>query len=164
MGGIVRSSPRTAPLAAPALLALLAACGGQTRSSDQVAAEPPVSVDRITDHPEAYVGARVTLTSDVGKVHGPRAFTIEDSDPALPEKLLVVTRRGVRELLADGRNLMDDDVVLVTGAVRRLSVAELERELQLDLDPEVGRHFQGKPVLVASEIRRVAKEEDEPSR
>lgn len=111
----MRSSPRTAPLAAAALLALLAACGGQTRSSDQVAAEPPVSVDRITDHPEAYVGARVTLTSDVGKVHGLRAFT-------------------------------------------------LERELQLDLDPEVGRHFQGKPVLVASEIRRVAKEEDEPSR
>jgi predicted small lipoprotein YifL len=136
-------------------LALGTACGAKgplPRDSD---VEPPISVDRISDHPEQFLGERVRLAAHVAEQLGSRIFTLKDEDPVRKEQILVVTRRSLSRLLAEERTtLKPGERVLVSGVIRRCDVAEVEAELAVDLDPKLEERFRGKPMLVASEVVR----------
>ncbi len=144
-----------AALAFLVTLSVSAACGGKVPLPGDADIEPPISVDRIRDKPEEFIGQRVRLTADVAEAHGSRIFTLKDDDPVMKEQMLVVTRRPLPRLLAEERTtLKPGDKVLVSGMVRRGDVAEIEGELGVDLDPGLEARFRGKPLLVASEVVR----------
>jgi hypothetical protein len=117
--------------------------------------EPPISVDRIRDDPDDFIGDRVRLSTEVAEVQGTRILTVKDDDPLLKEQMLVLTRRPIGALLGEEKTtLTPGDELLITGVVRPGDMADLEAELGLDLDTRLENRFRGTPVLVASELVR----------
>lgn len=108
------------------------------------AATPTVAPADIINNPSAWVGRRVTVSGDVEEVWTPRAFNMDSG--VTPGELLVVSREPFPKL-ADHDPLVDD-VATVTGTVRMLAVADVEREIGWDLQPEIEVEFTGKPMLV----------------
>jgi hypothetical protein len=144
-----------------ALWMLVAGCAG-SGSVPGADAEPPISVDRIRDTPEAFIGERVRLAAAVAEQYGSRMLALKDDDPAFKEQMLVITSRPLSVLLGDGGGtLRKGETLLVTGTVRAGRLTELERELGVQLDPQVRARYEGKPVLVASEIVRTGDRETE---
>lgn len=131
------------------------ACGrDEARDQPQAPAEPPpgatVTVEQVDEDPMRFYGKRVTLSGEVEKIYGARAFELEGESIWWDEQLLVVTRSPI----AIGKQMLtSDEDVLVSGTVRKLTVAEIERELGWDLESEIEVEFAEKPVLVADSIR-----------
>jgi len=104
--------------------------------------EPPAGADvtaaRIADDPGAFVGQTVTVGGEVERTAGPRAYTLDGGF-------------GGRDLLVLGAQPREEgEEAVVTGRVRLLEVAEVERELGWDLDTELEVEFAQQPVLIAS--------------
>jgi len=134
------------------LIAVLGACGRddeampvQTRLAPGAAA----TVEQVDEDPMRFQGKRVRLGGEIDKVYSPRAFELEGEGVWWDEQILVVTRSPVT---IGGRILTEDDEVMVTGKVRKLTVAEVERELGWDLDPQIEVEFRDLPVLVADAV------------
>lgn len=119
------------------------------------AEQKAATVENVSEHPDRFLGKTVVLSGEIDNVYGDRAFQLEDEDDVIFEdKVLVLTKSPVR--LA-GLAPRDDDEVVVTGKVRRLQVAELERDLGWDLTPDIEKDFGSKPVVVADSIDRIAR-------
>ena len=148
--------PRCAPGSRVFAALLLVSMGcGTTKAPPRDGSSPPASVDRITDDPDDFTGARVRLTARVAEVIGSRIFTLKDEDPVVKEQLLAVARRPLAAMLGEGgAELKPNDKVLVTGVVRPGDLAAIEGELDLDFDAKLEQRFRGKPVLVVSEVVR----------
>jgi hypothetical protein len=157
----MRVSRPAAALVGAVLLGLAAGCAASPGGVNPHV-DPPVTVDAIADHPDQYYGRRVALTAAIDAILGSRAFTVADDDPARKERMLVVTRR--RPATGERPGLARGDVVIMNGTVRRFVAAELEPEFGIDLDPEIEKKLEGRPVLVASDVRKVGTVSDEPSR
>lgn len=109
------------------------------------------TIEAIEQKPEAYLGQTVTVSGEIERIHGKRAFTLGGGDFVFEKELLVVTPVDFTNV-ADrpgGVGLNADDIVQVTGEVRRLEVAEIEHELDLDLTPELEIEFKSRPVVIA---------------
>lgn len=102
-----------------------------------------VTVGDVNDRPEDYLGRTVTLDGEIEAVHGPGLFTL-DGPGVLDDQILVWTPQ--RGAVSEGRE------VRVTGPVRRMVVAEIERELELDLDPELELAFERRPVMMSGDV------------
>lgn len=147
------------PLAV-ALIALLGgACNEKKREQAQPAQAQPaavpqpvpqIDVEQVTEDPMRFLGKRVMLGGEVGKVYNPRAFQLEGEGIWWDDRMLVVTRAPIS---IGGAMLTEDDEVTVSGTVSRLTVAEVERDLGWDLQQEIEVEFRDKPVLVADTIR-----------
>ena len=117
--------------------------------------KPTPTVEKVTEQPFAYENRAVTLFGEVDDVYGERAFQLQsEEDPfeIWEEELLVISRSPIR---MPGRSLEDDDHVVVSGKVRNLVVADLERELGWDLDPELETEFANKPIVIADGVSLV---------
>ncbi len=133
------------PLAA---LALTGAC-----KSEEVAVPETASttVEDVAEEPFDYAGKQVTLVGEVDNVFGERSFELEGNDWLFDEELLVVSKNAPR---LGGRTIEDGDEVVVTGTVRMMTT-DVERDTGWDLSSEVEVEWEGKPVLVATSVRRV---------
>jgi hypothetical protein len=128
---------------------------GEPMTKDTEAEQKAPSVESVSEHPERFLGKTVTLSGEVDHIYGDRAFQLEDQgDVIFEDKVLVLTKSPVR---LGGVAPRDDDEVVVTGKVRRLQVAELERDLGWDLTPDIEKEFGSKAVVVADSIDRVAR-------
>lgn len=142
-------------LSALVLLALGAGCKSGKLPLPDGEIEPPISVDKIRDDPDEFIGERVRLAARVAESHGTNMFTVRDDDPVLKEQMLVITRRPIAVLLGEeNTTLKAGDELLVSGVVRPGDIGDLEAELGVDLDTKLENRFRGKPVLVASEVVR----------
>ena len=118
------------------------------------------TIDEITDSPGQFLGRTVTVSGEVDAVLGPRAFTIGGDDFIGEDELLVVGANNLPQLIgrselpgrAAGELLAEDDVVQVTGPVRRFDLAAFEREIGFDLDDNLFRDWAGRPAIVASSL------------
>lgn len=130
-----------------ALLAagLLAACNRQ-----ETPPEATTTVEQVEEEPFRFYGQEVTLYGEVDEVHSERAFELKGMDVWWDDKILVLTRSPV---VMGVETLTDDAEVLVTGTVRRMVAAEVERELGWDLEQEIEAEFVDQPVLIASSVR-----------
>ena len=146
----------------PSLWILAAGCaGGSAGAVTKV--DPPVSVDRIRDTPDAYVGKRIRLGASVAEQRGSRVFVLKDHDPAFKEHMLVITTKPLSDLLGESRTGLEaGEKVLLTGVVHREPLAALEGELGVQLEEGVRARFEGTPVLVATEVVRTGDREQEP--
>jgi hypothetical protein len=132
----------------------------------QTPTEP--SVGDIVDEPENWIGRQVTVSDDVTDVIGPRAFQMGEEDFLGlfgGTELLVVGARNLPQWVGNDfaeSGFFDDDgdydelqgaVARANGTVRRFNLAEVERELGVDLDDALFEDFDGDPVLVAQSVR-----------
>jgi hypothetical protein len=115
------------------------------------------TVDQITDQPSAFYADIVVVTGELDRSIGWRSFVIEDNDLLFDEELLVVSARPLVD--RDGQPIRIATFALqqvparVTGNVRPFDLAEIERELDLDLDDNLYTEWVGKPVLIATSVR-----------
>ncbi|HXG85209.1 MAG TPA: hypothetical protein VNI84_14405 [Pyrinomonadaceae bacterium] len=127
----------------------LTACGES--AGDRVEKVGGVTARQVIENPANYVGKTVTVSGDVEEIWGPRAFNM-DSGASLGE-LLVVGRDPFPQIPdAGNRAYVISDVATVTGVVRMLVTADIEREIGWDLDPRIEAEFNAKPVLIAQSI------------
>jgi hypothetical protein len=115
-----------------------------------------VTVNQLAANPAAFWGTEqlVTVVGEVEDTLGWRAFTIEDNDLLFDEELLVVSARPLLD--RHGRTVesafLGDDDILVSGTVRAFNLAELERELGVDLEDDLFTAWTGRPAIIAHSI------------
>lgn len=122
-------------------------------SATEQAEQEDSQLEQITENPSAFIGKSVTVEGEVQDVLSPRAFKIADQaagDELLivfPEALTAERAQEAEKLLVDNANAQ------VTGVVRVATLAEYERDYGLLFDdPGVEVEFEGKPVLVATNV------------
>lgn len=107
-----------------------------------------VSLTDITGNPEQFYGRRVTVTGNVNVILSPNAFTIAEVN-LLDLGEITILSSTPRRALNEGEPLR------VTGTVRQFVRAEIERDLDFDLDEDLAVQFEEKPVIVADSITPV---------
>lgn len=141
----------------------LAACGAPAAGSGDVVVPPSATTEPITsaqtstlpepdsllgdivDRPADYVGDIVTVTAEVVEAVPGSHLAITDLNLSEGSVLPVVT-------LGPGEPVAAGDLVEVTGEVRLLDLFELEQELGVSLEEAALLEFEGRPVIVASEV------------
>lgn len=123
-----------------------------TANNGVVEDEKESTLTKILDNPDQYIGQKVTVTAEVQDVLTPRAFKI--SDDVVGDELTVITSKPLSEQQTQQAEefLQDNANVRVEGTVRRVTVAEVERDYTITLDPEIEVEFENKVVLVADSI------------
>jgi hypothetical protein len=128
-------------------------------SQGEVALTPgSLRVADIMDNPTQYIGDTITVEADVEEVLGTYAFVLDEDDPVaggIDNDLMVFSARSA--MLADIDDQWLNNRVRVTGVVRQATVAEIEREIEWDLTPDVETKVDGtKPVLIAHSFQRIS--------
>jgi len=103
----------------------------------------------IAEEPSLFIGKTVTVRSKVDKVISPNAFTLDDKELIGGKELLVVGA------IPAGGSIHEGETVLVTGPVRKFITAEIERDFDIDLQPEVEVEYESRPVVIAQSIKIV---------
>jgi hypothetical protein len=128
-------------------------------SPGEVALTPgSLRVADIMDNPTQYIGDTITVEADVEEVLGTYAFVLDEDDPVaggIDNDLMVFSARSA--MLADIDDQWLNNRVRVTGVVRQATVAEIEREIEWDLTPDVETKVDGtKPVLIAHSFQHIS--------
>lgn len=100
------------------------------------------TIEEIEEDTSEYVGKTVTVSGEIARQVSPRAFIIQDDDFLGGEDVLVVS--------ATEAPLIEGTLARVTGTVRVLTTAEVEREYGFDLEPELEVELRDRPVIVAT--------------
>ena len=107
-----------------------------------------VTTKEVVDNTAALSGKTVTVRSEPKEKVGPASFTVEDEKFFGSEPILVVNASGeIFDLPAD-----DDIEIQVTGTVRNLVIADVEREYNLKLDKQYYVEYENKPAIIAQSI------------
>lgn len=102
-----------------------------------------VTLDELTSHPARYTGQTVTVLGIAERdVQAGRPFVIEDTDPQLPDEVLVVGAEGVADVRLG-------DTVEVRGKVELMPWTDPRLEGH---GYDTGGYTQGVPVLVAERV------------
>ena len=121
---------------------------------DSAGADNGTTISEITDAPNNYVGNTVTVSGEVNRIVGPRAFTIGGDDFIGGDELLVVSANAM-PAIADRTTdnaLVENDLIQVTGPVRMFDLAAFEKEIGFDLDNSLFGEYAGKPAVVAQSV------------
>lgn len=110
--------------------------------------EENVTTDDVVDNTAALVGQTVTVRSEVEEVIGTYTFEIEDEEFFNDEQILVVNATGQPVLVAPN----DDTELQITGEVRQFVIADVEREFNLGLEPELYVDYENRPAIIAQSI------------
>ena len=107
-----------------------------------------VEIEDIESNPAKFRGTTVSVDGEVEEVYGPRLFTIDEPHWGdLDGEVLVYAPSMLAALVKD------DDRITVTGTLKSVAVADIEREWGwFELDPEIEVEFLKKPVLIADRI------------
>lgn len=106
-----------------------------------------VTTEAVSEKTAKLIGQRVTIRDEVEKKVSPVAFTIDNEGFFNEENILVVNASGQPLVLPE-----DDADVQITGTVARFVVADIEREYDLDLEPNLYVDFEGKPAIIAQAV------------
>lgn len=132
---------------------------GTTASAGGDVATGTVRIGQINDNLDSYLGDTVTVEADIEEVLSPFAFALDEDDAlsgGIDNDLLVFSPQSAQ--LASIDDQWVNNRVRVTGVVQRMTVAELERELGRDLDPNLESKVEGsRPVLIAHSVNRVGR-------
>ncbi|MBE9182483.1 hypothetical protein IQ268_28440 [Oculatella sp. LEGE 06141] len=126
---------------------LLPACTGPDQNAGGPAPESNVSAEDVTDETAELIGQAVTIRSEVINKVGESSFTLSDEQWLNGEEILVLNASGEPFIIP-----IDDTEVQVTGTVERFVTADLEREYDLDLQPDVYANYESQPAIVAQSI------------
>lgn len=129
------------------MVMLLSAC----ETNDPIAGGPTagsnVTTEQVADQTSELIGKPVTVRTEVGEKVGSNTFTIKDDEFFGDEEILVVNATGKPFVLPE-----DDEEVQVTGTVTKFVVADIEREYNLGLEPNLYVEYEGKPAIIAQAV------------
>ena len=136
-----------------------------------------ITVAEIAGEPARFISQTVTVREEVEEVIMPGVFSLDEDAllaGGLDSDLLVITMPESAaqaataeatiepEATAAGMLMVGEphegELVEVTGTVRNLVIADVERELGLDLDDELVVEFTDRPVIIASQVTLVSAE------
>ncbi|MCR9159153.1 MAG: hypothetical protein ACE37F_09470 [Nannocystaceae bacterium] len=109
-------------------------------------------IEDVEENPQAYYGKRLTFRGEAENVMSDRAFVLEGDNFAFDNDLLVLTRTPIS---MGHEGIEENQDYVVTGVVRQLVVAEVERELGWDLEPQLEVEYYAQPVVIAERIEEV---------
>lgn len=136
------------------------AATNMNRTSNTAASAMNVKVADVTGRTADYVGKTVTVEGWVERTYGANSFRLDEDSVfkgGVDNDLLVVGAGGV---IPAGLKFGDADAkARVTGTVRRVVIAEIERDLGIDLQPEIETEFRDKAVLVANSVQVIKRDE-----
>ncbi|KKS96440.1 MAG: hypothetical protein UV73_C0010G0025 [Candidatus Gottesmanbacteria bacterium GW2011_GWA2_43_14] len=121
--------------------------------------EPQVQIlDDIIRNPDNYIGRQVSVNAPVKEPLNDRMLMLEAPGQLPDDELLVISRQT---LLPQGGGPDDyiynkDDIVRISGTVRRLTIADLEEELGTDLDDAAYAELEGRVYIVADTIQETS--------
>jgi hypothetical protein len=133
---------------------ILPACTNQLETNRPVTQEPVaqeqenVTTEDVSENTQALIGKTVTIRSEPIKEVASNAFTVNDEQFFGSEPIIVVNASGQPFTFPED----DDTEVQVTGEVRNLVVADLNREYDLDLDPDLYVDYENRPAIIAQSI------------
>ena len=141
-----RWSPKA--LIVSALFAVtLAACNNNSEPRAEVP-DTNVKAQEVSDNTAQLIGKTVTVRSQPIKKLGPSTFTISDKQFFGSEPILVVNASGkVFQLPAD-----QNTPIQVTGTVRNFVIADINRDYNLGLDPNLYREYESRPAIVGQSL------------
>lgn len=114
------------------------------------------TIQQVQAGAETLAGQTVTVLADVEEVVAPRAFLLDEDSPEpgpIDQDLLVLWPQSGS--LSDIDDQWLNNKVRVTGTVRRLVVADIEREIGWDLAAKLEADYRNKAVIVAQSVERV---------
>jgi hypothetical protein len=111
-------------------------------------------VEALMDKVEMYDNKTVTVPGEVDHLIDPKSFVLE-SGGLLNDEIVVVMSKSLSD--AQKQMAVDDANVIVTGKIRRVSAADLRKELGWEFDAKLDKQFgRAKQFLIADEIQRKA--------
>lgn len=124
---------------------------------------PPVTppeeerlISDIAQNPTQYAGQTVTLRGEVDRIFDPQIFVLDQMGTAVGDEVLVITTNPIPIPPEAGRDvsvpLQNTDQVTVSGTVRLFIIENIEQEIGLDLDQALEVEFEGKPVIMATDV------------
>jgi len=140
-------------IVAAALTMVIAPLAAQRGQQGPPAAPPkpfvPVAASTVAAHPDAYYGQHVTMTAAVGQVLSTSAFTVhQDTTTGAGPDVLVLSP------VLQGP-LDPNAYITILGEVSHLdpeAIAKTDKNVKVDLAPDVLAKYKGQPVLVASSV------------
>lgn len=117
-----------------------------------------IDIEAIDEDTSEYLGQTVTLRGEVEEFITPNVITLEENDAILEifndDSTLVIMPEMPKV------SSRDDQELMVTGQVRRLSMAEAEREYNFDFDDfaireEIEIEYENRPVIYADYVEVV---------
>lgn len=103
----------------------------------------------IAEEPSQFISKTVTVSGKVAKVISPNAFTLDDKELVGGKELLVIGAIPAAGSIDEGKT------VRVIGSVRKFVTAEIERDFDFDLQPELEVEYEGKAVVIAQSSQMV---------
>ncbi|OWY64357.1 hypothetical protein B7486_47770 [cyanobacterium TDX16] len=100
----------------------------------------------VAEEPAPFIGKNVTISGKVERVVSRNAFTLDDQEFIGGKELLVVGATGAIDA---------GKTVRVTGTIRKFVAAEIEKDLNVKLQPELKAKYEGKAVAIARSVEIV---------
>ncbi len=121
---------------------------------DSAGPELGATVSDITDNPAEYLGETVTVSGEVDRALGTRAFTIGGQEFYGGDTLLVVSANPLPTTAGRPADdaLLTNDIIQVTGPVRRFNVAEFEEAIGTEPEEGVFTQYEGQPAVIARSV------------
>jgi hypothetical protein len=149
-------SPQGRVLALALMAVILPGCNNRLEANNRPMTQQPVAqqqdnnvtTEDVSENTQALIGKTVTIRSEPLQKIGTNTFTVNDEEFFGSEPILVVNSSGQPFTFPED----DDTEVQVTGEVRNLVVADLNREYDLDLDPDLYADYENRPAIIAQAI------------
>ncbi|MCU0548216.1 MAG: hypothetical protein MUC48_02600 [Leptolyngbya sp. Prado105] len=109
-------------------------------------ASPTASPVPITRPLGELVGQTVTVSTKVQRVITPNLFTVYDTESLRGQTVLVTTKDSAPPVNTN---------IEMTGVIRNLVVADVEKEYSIDITPEIEQQYANQPYVAAAAIERV---------
>lgn len=124
---------------------LLPACA--YRGPRATASNRNITAQEVINQTNALIGRRVTVRTHVKNLFSESAFIVSSQQLLNGEDILVINATGAPFNLPP-RNIN----IQVTGVVRRLNIADVVREFNLNLQPETYSEYENQPVIIAQSL------------
>ncbi|HET9236643.1 MAG TPA: hypothetical protein VFO10_05310 [Oligoflexus sp.] len=112
-----------------------------------------IRVEDLKENTAAYLGKTVTVSGEIEEIYGPRAFKLGGKD-FFDSEIRVITSQPLKASVQERADqpFRKDDIALVTGTVRNVVIADVEREFSFDLDPNYEIEFESRPAIIATSV------------
>jgi hypothetical protein len=141
------SKIHTGTIAVALMAGLLGACNINDVPNPSASGEAGnVTTEDVAESTDQLLGQTVSIRSNVVRKVGPASFTVDDNEFLNAENILVINASGESTVLPDNTELQ------ITGKVAKFVRADIEREYNLNLEPNLYTEYEGQPAIIAQSI------------
>jgi hypothetical protein len=107
-----------------------------------------VELEDVADNPAEYLGQTVTVNGEVSAVLSPQVFRMNEGNLLdIGDEILVVHLPDQTPVV-----MVEDAEIQVTGTVRSLIQADIERDFGFGLDEDLYIEYENRPAIIANSI------------